>query len=1352
MNRPMRWTACLVAPVMAAVAAIGMVPAASAVTEPAAPSFTGYSDKSTLRIDGREIVATGELPVVDGTAPSGSGTTYYVDSVGGDDAADGTSTTTAWQTFANVNARQFAPGDRILLKAGSSWSAEGGAVAREAYDYTQWTNGAPTDVDGADPTALLAPGGSGTPDDPIVLSSYGTGAAPELNGRGVVNDTLQFTNQEHWDISNVEISNVTDGFDATTFEPGANQGQKPGEENPLTGDLRGVHVAAENAGTLRGYEIHDVFIRDVSGVTWSIGNTGLDRSKRTGGILFEGLKGDASTVSQFEDVSIRDSVVANTAFANVMFKQFSGMGENRYKDVDPGWGDRAVAKATNTAAITEDPDWRPHSGIEVSGNYLTNRDTAYGWNSLYLTSVQRATIEGNLIDGAGVSGIEMYYSDDILVQDNEVAEIETRVNAADSNGIDPDRGTSNILIQGNYVHDSGEGILLCGFGFSTAVVRYNVIQDVDKNYINPHGDSGANVIYNNLMYNTQVPAKNNTIGFFNSSGSNADFLLERNRHHVLNNVFVNTLASVSGSAFRSDFPGVAFARNVYWGPSVAAPAEDANAITGNPDLGGNPADAIANIVPASAASSVISSGAAVDLAQIVPGFDTFGDTGMTQVPLGGDFFGQPVGASPHAGPASYIPPAGMGVVSGRVLDEYGDPVPGASVSYGASTAEADASGRYSFETVAGSITLIASAAGYADGQPVPVSIASGETLAADVPLGATTATSGDLVGTVRSSITPVSDVTVTVTAADGTVTTTTSDVDGEFAIASIPAGEGYTVSAGKDGYVTAVVEDVTVRAARTQVLDLILIAERTEAVYAINENFDDETVGLFSETIDGALVAKPNSAVGSVSIEDDASRAGNKVLRIAKTSASSGSLAVHNVVEQNLTGVVTLEARLARTSTNGAPNQLAMYSFTESNWNAANPTASSNPSATFGFSNGKIMTHNVTGSSSVKNVADYAVGRWYTVRNVADLNTGTFDLYIDDMTTPVLADQPLRTLVDDLDFFEFFINGSNVGDLLVDYFRVNTGSPYDYGDASLGSVSATAAVGDIVLTPSADGSTYSGTVDSFADSVDVSAIASSPFAKVTVAGETVPGGQAVEVPLVDGPAEDSVLVTEIPVTVVAEDGSKVTYPVVISRPNPSQSTSLRDLAIVDHELTPEFSPGRKGVDQPYRVVEELDAGTASVTLRWELGWAGQRVQVDGEVLPAGATEATIELVDGENVVEVTTDSFPGDVGIYVVALVRASAEPSLPVEVSTSTRCIAGEVALIAHVTNNGAESASVRLSTEFGEWARTKVKPGKAVFHVFHTGLAILPAGSIVATIQSTIDGEGVSSVADTAYPTQGC
>ena len=51
----------------------------------------------------------------------GQAATWHVDSVGGDDAADGATPATAWRSLDRVNRATLAPGDRVLFKRGGLW-------------------------------------------------------------------------------------------------------------------------------------------------------------------------------------------------------------------------------------------------------------------------------------------------------------------------------------------------------------------------------------------------------------------------------------------------------------------------------------------------------------------------------------------------------------------------------------------------------------------------------------------------------------------------------------------------------------------------------------------------------------------------------------------------------------------------------------------------------------------------------------------------------------------------------------------------------------------------------------------------------------------------------------------------------------------------------------------------------------------------------------------------------------------------------------------------------------------------------------------------------------------------------
>lgn len=83
-------------------------------------------------------------------------TTYYVSQSEGNDESTGTAAAAdgeagPWKTLAKASKARLAPGDRILLKCGDTWNEE------------------------------LHPKGQGTPDNPIVIGSYGEGPKPIID-------------------------------------------------------------------------------------------------------------------------------------------------------------------------------------------------------------------------------------------------------------------------------------------------------------------------------------------------------------------------------------------------------------------------------------------------------------------------------------------------------------------------------------------------------------------------------------------------------------------------------------------------------------------------------------------------------------------------------------------------------------------------------------------------------------------------------------------------------------------------------------------------------------------------------------------------------------------------------------------------------------------------------------------------------------------------------------------------------------------------------------------------------------------------------------------------------------------
>jgi len=183
------------------------------------------------------------------SASAALATTYYVDSVSGNDNWDGQSPSTAWQTLSKVNATTFQPGDEILFKAGCIW------------------------------TGRLWPKGSGTSGSPIVIDIYGSGALPIINGDGIEMEAVRLFNQEYWEINNLEVTNT----------------------NPAgPGEIRGIAILGEDAGDLDHIYVKDCVIHDVNGKHY----TGRDKGKCNAGVLVDVYKGASQIQTRFNDVLI----------------------------------------------------------------------------------------------------------------------------------------------------------------------------------------------------------------------------------------------------------------------------------------------------------------------------------------------------------------------------------------------------------------------------------------------------------------------------------------------------------------------------------------------------------------------------------------------------------------------------------------------------------------------------------------------------------------------------------------------------------------------------------------------------------------------------------------------------------------------------------------------------------------------------------------------------------------------------------------------------------------------------------------------------------------------------------------
>ena len=373
--------------------------------------------------------------------------------------------------------------------------------------------------------------GSGASGNPIVVDMYGTGSKPKFNANGAKANTVFFKNQSYWEINNLDVSNTGTSY----------------------ADRRGISVNVDDGSTINHFYVKNCAVHNVTGEVRWIGGSSADNttgvffasgwvaSKRTGGIVY-----DVQTSGRFNDILIDGCTINTCSFAGISIK---GVRER---------------------ASSGDTSWNPHTNVTIQNCTINQSGSSLACNGIYLTDTRTGMIQNNVVANAGTCGIELYYADAVTVQKNETYGTVKKAGGADYNGIDPDKGTTNIVVQYNYSHGNGDGILLCNFaGYDTCTVRYNILQNNSRYGFYLHSDSGGNnQIYNNVVYASSTSAK---VCYGYGDGLTATY-------GIRNNIFYSNVTTASPTTSGT----ITYDYNSYYGmPAVSA---DAHKITANPLL------------------------------------------------------------------------------------------------------------------------------------------------------------------------------------------------------------------------------------------------------------------------------------------------------------------------------------------------------------------------------------------------------------------------------------------------------------------------------------------------------------------------------------------------------------------------------------------------------------------------------------------------------------------------------------------------------------------------------------------------------------------------------------------------
>ena len=521
--------------------------------------------------------------IASGWAASVEAATYYIDSVNGSDSAAGTSTTTAWQTLAKVNATTFNPGDSILFHTGQSWAGQ------------------------------LHPLGSGTSTSPIVISNYGGGAKPIIDGSSLSSGSAVYLyNQGGWTIDGLEVINDSGVPNIGTLSAGFLGGG--------TGINRsGIFVDNESAGVLSGITIQNNYVHDVNGCFACSG----DDPHANGGII---------VVADVSNVAFSDALaVGNESYNNVKIlnNTVSHVGREGIVFWDNSAGLSYVVVAP--AALS--------SNVTIQGNGIYNVDS----DGITVSGAQNSLVDHNIVGGAGLvtlagssqassCGIWSMKTIGVTMQYNEVYGVHAAA-GVDGQGFDNDFYSNNTTVQYNYSHDNEGGFLLMEgqpvFGGTNLTVRYNLsVNDaysgVKGVFTSEYGTVGTVNIYNNTVYIAAGLPSNPIFcdGCY-------PYFLNGNVWNFKNNVVANF---GTGNYTDPAGPYVAFSNNLLFGNHPSGEPADAHKVISDPLF----------VSPASTAPYGIGS---VSGYQVGASSPAIGAGAVISNNGGTDYFGNPVSAT-----------------------------------------------------------------------------------------------------------------------------------------------------------------------------------------------------------------------------------------------------------------------------------------------------------------------------------------------------------------------------------------------------------------------------------------------------------------------------------------------------------------------------------------------------------------------------------------------------------------------------------------------------------------------------------------------------------------------------------
>jgi hypothetical protein len=323
-----------------------------------------------------------------------SATTFYVSTSLGDDGNDGLSSTSAWQTIGKVNARFMEPGDSVLFHSGETFIGQ-----------------------------LRLVNESGDPGLPIVISRYGAGERPVIDGDGHLT-TILLENAGQIHLNELEIKN-----DGGPARPGNSTKLRYGLylANTLTDGTTFDHYRFTNLTFRNIYSTQQINDNDQTGV-----NAHAIKTKNSGY--------NPEYPIHFRDMLVEDCFFTRTGRHAVVIAATDQLTlrSNLFQHV----GGAGMVMAAHSRNILVEDNITDHTGSN-----LDSRMAARG------------------------SGLWAYRTTNLTVQNNRFMHAR---GSKDSFGMHIDIGNRNVVYQYNYSENNEGGFVEILGGNKNVGYRYNV--------------------------------------------------------------------------------------------------------------------------------------------------------------------------------------------------------------------------------------------------------------------------------------------------------------------------------------------------------------------------------------------------------------------------------------------------------------------------------------------------------------------------------------------------------------------------------------------------------------------------------------------------------------------------------------------------------------------------------------------------------------------------------------------------------------------------------------------------------------------------------------------------------------